>query len=155
MHTALDWNTIYLTCFAVGLVLSVVSFLTGTAHLHIGHFHFGHAHGAGAKAHHAMSIFNAFSLMAFLCWFGGTGYLLHRYGMFAASVVLGFAVLSGTAGASLLFWFLTRVIMPHERTLEPADTEMVGVLGPKMARVAAFPCALKTERLFHATPKSW
>ena len=76
-----------------------------------------------------MSIFNAFSLMAFLCWFGGTGYLLHRYGMFAASVVLGFAVLSGTAGASLLFWFLTRVIMPHERTLEPADTEMVGVLG--------------------------
>ena len=34
-----------------------------------------------------------------------------------------------------MFWFLARVLLPRERTLEPADTPMVGVLGRVSAAV--------------------
>jgi hypothetical protein len=121
-----DWNAIYLTCFGVGLVLSVVSFLGGSLHVHIGRFHFGHGH---ATKGHVVSPLNGFTLMAFLCWFGGTGYLLHRANIFGAAMVLGFSLLSGLAGGSLVFWFLVSVLMPGEKTLETEDTEMTGVIG--------------------------
>jgi hypothetical protein len=121
----------------VGLVLSFVALFGGALHLHIGRFHF-HGHGFGKGAHgHGVSashsgyppIFNGFTLMAFLCWFGGTGYLMHRANVFGVAVVLLFSALSGVAGASLVFWFLVKVLMPGERTLEAADTEMTGVIG--------------------------
>jgi membrane protein implicated in regulation of membrane protease activity len=132
MHTAFDWNTLYLTCFVLGLVLSVIAFFTGAMHLHIGHFHFGHGHhGLVSKngAHHALGFLNGFTLMAFLSWFGAAGYLLNRYGWFAAPAILGFAILGGLTGAWIIWLFLTKVMMKAERTLEAADTEIVGVLG--------------------------
>jgi hypothetical protein len=133
-----DWEAIYLTCFGVGLVLSVLAFVSGFGHLHFGHFHFGHhgglAHKAGgvrASANHAaqMSPLNGFTIVAFLCWFGGTGYLLHHGNMLSNALVLLFSAISGLAGSSLVFWFLSRVLLAHERPLEPADTEMTGVVG--------------------------
>lgn len=136
MIGALDWNSIYLTCFVLGLVLSLVAFATGVGHFHIGHLHFGHGHlgtghvgKSGITRAHGISPFNAFTLLAFLCWFGGSGYLLHRYSGLITLVVLGFAVLCGIVGSSLIFGFLTRVLLPMERTLEPSDTEMTGVTG--------------------------
>jgi len=123
-----DWNAIYLTCFGIGLVLSFAAFFLGGAHLHIGHVHFG-GHGLKSSARAGASPLNGFTLMAFLCWFGGTGYLLHRGNVFGAMAVLLFAGLSGLAGASLVFWFLVGVLMPGERTLEAADTEITGVVG--------------------------
>lgn len=132
MHTAFDWNTLYLTCFVLGLVLSVIAFLTGTMHLHIGHFHLGHGHsGLASKhgAHHVLGFLNGFTLMAFLSWFGAAGYLLNRYGVFAAPLILGGAILGGLLGAWIIWAFLTKVMMKAERTLEAADTEIIGVLG--------------------------
>ncbi|MFC6645144.1 hypothetical protein ACFQBQ_05990 [Granulicella cerasi] len=123
-----DWNTLYLTCFVLGLAFSLLAVVSGSMHMHIGHFHFGHGHGAGHQ-HHAMSWLNAFTITGFLCWFGGAGYLFHRAHVFTAIVVLGFAILAGLAGAGILLWFLTGVLLKHERTLEPEDTEIVGVLG--------------------------
>jgi hypothetical protein len=75
--------------------------------------------------------------MAFLCWFGGTGYLLHEAHVFNVVLVLVFSALSGVAGASLIFWFLVRVLMPKERTLEPEDTEIIGVIGRLSASLSA------------------
>jgi membrane protein implicated in regulation of membrane protease activity len=128
-----DWNAIYLTCFAVGLVMSFVTFLGGALHLHIGKFH-GHglakgARGVGPRVGHGASPLNGFTLMAFLCWFGGTGYLMHDAHIFSFGLVLLFAAVSGVAGASLVFWFLVKVLMPGERTLEAEDTEIVGMVG--------------------------
>ena len=131
-----DWNAVYLTCFGVGLVLSLVAFFAGGLHLHMGHFRFG-GHGGhivkdGLKGHvkgHGVSPLNGFTIVAFLCWFGGAGYLLHRGNVFGFGLVLLFAALSGIAGASLVFWFLAYVLMPGERTLEASDTEMTGVIG--------------------------
>ncbi|HEY4008933.1 MAG TPA: NfeD family protein [Acidobacteriaceae bacterium] len=136
-----DWEAIYLTCFGVGLVLSVLAFVSGFGHLHLGHFrlHAGHHHGAALRhgtglrtsAHHAAQIspLNGFTVMAFLCWFGGTGYLLHRGGVLSNAVVLLLSGVSGVAGASLVFWFLSRVLMAREKALDPSDTDIVGMVG--------------------------
>ena len=130
MTGAWDWNAIYLTCFGVGLVLSFIAFFAGGMHLHVGHFHFGgHVGVKGHAGGGSLSPINGFTLMAFLCWFGGTGYLLHSANIFGVVLVLLFSALSGLAGAALVFWFLVGVLMPHERTLEPADTEITGVIG--------------------------
>jgi membrane protein implicated in regulation of membrane protease activity len=132
-------DTFYLICFGVGLVLSVAFFLGGFAHLHLGHLHIGHsalahhgtgAHGSGAhgSGSSGLSAVNGFTLTAFLCWFGGAGYLLHRYSIFVAALVLLLSVVSGVFGAALLWAILFKVLLPRERVLNSEDTEMTGVL---------------------------
>jgi hypothetical protein len=69
-----------------------------------------------------------FTAMAFLCWFGGAGYLLNHYRFSGASVVFLLAVLSGVTGAAIIFGFLVKVLLPHEHVLLPEDTEMRGVI---------------------------
>jgi hypothetical protein len=135
-----DWEAIYLTCFGVGLVLSLLAFLSGFGHLHFGHIrmHVGHHvggahHGTALKtgAHHAaqMSPLNGFTVVAFLCWFGGTGYLLHHGSVLSNMLVLLLSAISGVAGASVVFWFLSRVLLAREKPLEPSDTDIVGMVG--------------------------
>jgi hypothetical protein len=107
----MTWEMFYLICFAVGLVLTVLSLSGGLHH----HMHFGlhrvahtsHAHSAGG----GISPVNGFTLTAFLCWFGGAGYLLERYGAFVTPLVLALATLSGLAGGMLIFWFLAKVLL--------------------------------------------
>lgn len=137
----LDWNATYLTCFGLGAVLSLLAFAGGFLHFHIGHWHFGgHGHVSLKHGHltHSgtqLAPINGFTLIAFLCWFGGTGYLLTHGGVLGPVLVLAFSVLSGVAGAGLVFWFFVKVLLPRERTLEPEDTPMVGVLGRVSAPV--------------------
>jgi membrane protein implicated in regulation of membrane protease activity len=132
-------ETFYLICFGVGLVLSVVSVLGGFAHLHLGHLHVGHsglthhgtgAHGSGANGSGSRGLpaVNGFTFTAFLCWFGGAGYLLHRYSIFIAPLVLLLSVVSGLFGAALLWAILFKVLIPRERVLNSEDTEMTGIL---------------------------
>ena len=135
----LDWDAIYLTCFGVGLVLSLLAFAGGFVHLQIGHLRLG-GHGLGKTGSHAhgtgqMSPVNGFTVVAFLCWFGGTGFLLAHGQVFTAALVLAFAALAGLAGAGLVFWFLVKVLLPRERPLEPADTPIIGVLGRVSAAI--------------------
>jgi hypothetical protein len=126
-------DSFYLVCFGVGLVLSVVSVLGGLTHLHIGRLHIGHSahspHGASARGGtHGISAVNGFTITAFLSWFGGAGYLLHHYSVFVAPIILLLSVLSGIAGAALLWAVLFKVLLPRERVLSTEDTEMIGVL---------------------------
>ncbi len=124
-------DSFYLICFGIGLILSLLSIIGGFAHLHIGRFHIGHtAHAHGAAHHnHGLSAVNGFTITAFLCWFGGAGYLMHHSSIFAAPLVFLLAVLSGVAGAALLWAVLFKVLLPRERILTPEETEMAGVLG--------------------------
>lgn len=127
----MTWETFYLFCFCVGFLCSLLSFLAGSSHLHPhlprgAHAHPGH--GAGGKGGQTSPI-NFGTIAAFLAWFGGTGYLLSRYSSVWALLALGLAVLSGLIGAAVVFWFLFKVLLKHDRDLDPADYEMVGVLG--------------------------
>ena len=86
-------ETVYLICFILGLVLSILSVAGGLTHLHIGHFHGSHvAHTHTHGGTHGLSSVNGFTITAFLCWFGGAGYLLNRAGIFPSAVILLFAL---------------------------------------------------------------
>lgn len=149
----MDWATFYLVCFAVGLALSFLSLAGGFGHFHflsrwhvphfLGHHatasHTGgpaqvHVHGPAARGH-GVSFFNFSSLMAFLAWFGGTGYLLTRYSTLWGALAFGLALASGTAGATIVFLFLVKVLLAHESNLNPDDFELIGVLGALNAAI--------------------
>jgi hypothetical protein len=147
----MTWANFYLICFALGFAFSLLSFVLGGFHWHaphglaephvhvIPHTHAGHAghmghggvHGgkAGAAAPGHVSPLNPVTLAAFLAWFGGTGYLLTRFSGLWFAMGLGIAAFSGAAGSAVVFLFLTRVLMSEDENLDPADFEMVGVLG--------------------------
>jgi len=122
----MTWANFYLLCFIVGFLLSLIAFFTGThLHLHAPLAHAAGGHGAGG----GMSPINFGTLTAFLAWFGGAGYLLKQYYGVWSWIALGLAMVSGIAGAAIVFWFLVKVLLASEHNLDPADYEMVGVLG--------------------------
>ncbi len=124
----MTWVDFYFACFIAGFGLSVLALLAGGTHLHVPHLHLPH----GLQAPHAARgtpVFNFATLAAFLVWFGGVGYMLSRYYAVWYVVALGVAVLSGLGAASIAFWFLAKVLMAQEAPLDPADYDMVGVLG--------------------------
>jgi membrane protein implicated in regulation of membrane protease activity len=133
----MTWADFYLVCFVVGFFLSLLMFLAGGLHIHIPHFHAHtpsvHIHmGAGHAPTHGdaqISPFNLITLTAFLAWFGGTGYLLTRHSAMWFWAALGVALLSGTGGATIIYLFVSRVLSSPDEALDPADYEMVGVLG--------------------------
>jgi hypothetical protein len=152
----MSWEVFYLVCFVLGLALSLLSFVGGFGHLHFGHLHLGpshlghaqvghahlgharvgHAHAAGGQARGPV-LFNMFNLMAFLCWFGGAGYLLTRYRVAIVPIIFLLAVVAGLAGAAIIVGFFVKVLLPHERTLEPQDTEMRGVVARVISSLRA------------------
>jgi len=152
----MNWETFYLVCFVVGVALSALSLLGGVGrvgwHIHLPHGHVGHvghvahlSHGAGAAHGTAgrgassatVPWWNAFSLMIFLCWFGAAGYLLTRYGTFVTAVVLLLATACGLVGGAIIFFFLVKVLLPHERELTADETEVVGAVGRVSAPIRA------------------
>jgi len=129
----MTWTYFYLICFVVGVGISFLSWLSGAAHLHLPHLHihFGsHGHGprAGGSGRGADAI-NIGTVAAFLAWFGGVGYLLSQYSVVGLLIGLGAALLSGLAGAAILFWFLAKFLVREDEALDPADYDMIGVLG--------------------------
>ena len=95
----------------------------------------GHASPAVAKGpvrastDLSISPFNFVTFTAFLAWFGGTGYLLTRYLSVWFVMGLGIAIASGLTGGGVVYLFLSKVLTSEEENMDPADYEMVGVLG--------------------------
>ena len=134
----MTWAVFYLVCFLIGVTLSVLSFVGGTLHLPHVHVHLPHAHvpsGIGhAPVSHGgqsaeMSFFSLATITAFFAWFGGSGYLLTRYSALAVTVIMLVAIVIGLIGAAFIFLFIVKFLMKHDRELDPADFDRVGVLG--------------------------
>ena len=140
---------LYLTCFLVGFALSALSVLLGGVHLHVHlpfHFHLGHVgshvggslgrlpHGPGANSGNLPAV-NLGTVTAFLAWFGGIGFLLTRHSHVYALAALLISILGGFVGATLVFLLVTRILMHYEGPMDPADYEMVGVLGRVSSRL--------------------
>ena len=132
----MSWAIFYLVCFLIGVTLSVLSFVGGTFHLphvhaHLPHGHVPHAggHTTGVSRSAEMPFFNFATITAFLAWFGGSGYLLTRYSPLTVTVIMFVAIVSGLLGAAFIFWFVVKFLMKHDRELDPADFDRVGVLG--------------------------
>ena len=148
----MTWETFYLICFVVGFALSALSFLLGIVHLphfhfphhggglhlgggHVGGGHAGGAHGGGGAGQggsatsYSISPLNYPTMLMFLVWFGGTGYLLTHYGHGWGFLGLLVSAVVGLAGAAIVFGFMARVLVKPDENLDPADYVMVGTLG--------------------------
>jgi hypothetical protein len=155
MNYSMTWADFYLICFAVGFCFSFFSFVFGGARsgrLHLPHFHgqaghvpmsppahgpigAGHVSGGGGNANATaaqsggVSPFNFVTFTAFMAWFGGAGYLLTRYSGLWVGFGLLVSVAFGLVGGATVFLFLSRILISEEENMDPADYEMVGVLG--------------------------
>ncbi len=141
------WADFYLVCFAVGFCFSFLSFVFGSfrighrmhpphLHGHVGaHVHAGIGqHGTGARGAvrgqaGEISPFNFMSFMAFIAWFGGAGFLLTRYSSLWVGFELIVSICVGLVGGGIVFLFMSKVLISREEFMDPADYEMVGVLG--------------------------
>jgi membrane protein implicated in regulation of membrane protease activity len=112
-------SNFFLACLVFGFMLSALSFLAGSAHLH---FHGHHASHGGGKL-------NFGSIAAFITWFGGMGYALTKFTGISLVLVILSAVLAGLAGAAIILWFIAKVLAPNDIPLDPADYSMIGALG--------------------------
>jgi membrane protein implicated in regulation of membrane protease activity len=143
----MSWADLYLLCFSVGALWALASLLLGGLHLHVpktgfhgghvghgmgGHGSLSHGHGHGAAGHGVFGLLadmiNPSCVAVFLAWFGAAGYLVNRHSRLAVGVVLAIAIVAGNAGAIAIVSFL-RYLDSKEKPMDPADYDMVGVLG--------------------------
>jgi hypothetical protein len=123
----------------VGLVSTLISFFAGALHLHLPtKFHMGHHGHVGSHGSHApggdgvnvahISAFNLPTIMAFLAWFGGVGYMMtHNFGVGLIESLL-VSLLGGFFGGTIVYQFLVR-FAAQDGAIDPADDEMIGVVG--------------------------
>jgi membrane protein implicated in regulation of membrane protease activity len=143
----MTWSDFYLLCFSVGFIFSLLSFLGGATHFHLParlHLPFHGAHHAAGMAGrgtlHArggLSWFNAMTIMTFLAWFGGIGYLLSTHSRLVAIVALGIAVISGLLAAGLVFRFMARIVKVSDAQMLDWDYRIEGTVGTISSPVRA------------------
>jgi hypothetical protein len=144
----------YLFCFLMGLTFSVLTFLMGAIHVHIhlpfhahlphgGSIHVGHgahgsasggSHGAGAKGGSLrggtdVSWFNASTIMAFLAWFGGAGYILTRTSHLVAVASLSLAAVAGLVAGTIVYRFMLRLTHAGDSLMLDEDYRIEGCVG--------------------------
>ncbi len=124
----MSWEQFYLSAFLIGVGLSMLMFLAGS--IRLSHVH-THAHHPGFG-----KLLNPATVMVFLAWFGGTGYLIERYSNIWAYLALTLASLGGLCGAAAVFWALAK-LTAHDKPLDPADYDMIGVLGKVASPIRA------------------
>ena len=155
----MNWESFYLVCFVVGLMLSVLSLLGGMGHLgwhihvphaphlptvghlphgmpHAGHIPAGRRDADAAGRHHGAMVECVFDHgVPLLVWRGGLSShapreLCRRRGAGALGAF-------GLVGGALVFLFLTKVLLPHERELTADETAVIGAVGRVSAPIRA------------------
>ena len=77
---------------------------------------------------------NPSSMAVFLAWFGGVGYILTRHTGLLLLIDVAVAAVVGLIGAWFLAAFL-RFLQAREKPLDPADYDLIGVLGQVSAAI--------------------
>ena len=119
-------SNFFLFLFLFGLIFTIVSLLLGFADagdVHIPHVG-GHGHDGHVGGHDGVegpSVLNLPTIMAFVTWFGGVGYLLRQSMDLHAFIVVPVAVVSGLVGGGIMFALLVRVLWPM--MTPPLDTK--------------------------------
>ncbi|HEY8291409.1 MAG TPA: hypothetical protein VIG44_02930 [Thermomicrobiales bacterium] len=131
-------ESLFLVCFLVGLCMTVLSLLLGMGHL--GGVHFGHGGAAHAVGHDGTAhggtatdmptvssgFLNFTTVMTFVTWFGGVGYLIAHYTVLGGAASLVVATASGIGGGSVVALFITRVLERGQTEIFEADYRMPG-----------------------------
>src|SRR5581483_10855237 len=103
--------------------------------LHVGHGLTVHA--AHAPGHAGAPVFNLGSVLAFLTWFGGVGFLLHTLSPLGLLVVLLLSLLAGVAGGALIAFFVAGFLWPAQTVMDPAQYRLDGTRGRITAAIPA------------------
>jgi hypothetical protein len=142
-------ESIFLGCFLFGFLLVIASVVLGFAHMALPGLE-GALHGANGGGHagpvgghevsgathagsghdgifHGLPLWNVSSLLAFVMWFGATGYAAINWLDFPAWLALIPAVAGGLAGSVLLSSFL-RVVLRGETEMNPSEYRMEGTI---------------------------
>ena len=159
-------SAVFLGCFVFGFAAALASFALGAghgfhlgghglnlgthaphpgshgAHLPAGHAAAGHAAGAhgphaGATARPGLFPVNPTTVLTFLTWFGGAGFVLRQYYGMVAALSLVLAGMVGLAGAALVFVFLLKVLLPNQTEMLALDYDPVGSVGRVSAPIRA------------------
>lgn len=127
VNDALD--AILLGSFFFGLLFTLGSLALGFADVDFGHeTEVGHGTDHGGEGHFG-GLFNVSSLLAFITWFGGVGYIARNgFGLWWWVAVL-VGLLGGLAGAAVISWFLINVLRKNSEELNPKDWDQVGMIG--------------------------
>jgi hypothetical protein len=155
----MTWADFYLGCFLVGFSLSLLSFLAGAVHFHLPFHlhlpHFGHGvgggHGAGghgAAGHSSagssggnsnvhLSWFNASTVLAFLAWFGGVGYILTVHSTMIALLALLFALAGGLGAAWIVFVVMVKLMNAEGSHMREEDYRYEGAIGTVSVTIRA------------------
>lgn len=115
-------DAILLGAFLFGVVFSVISLVIGDLGLHL------HLSDHGAHGDVGGLPVNTSTVLAFLAWFGGAGYLAREgfgWSAFAATAV---GLVGGLVGAAIVAAFLVKVLRPHDQSLNPDDYRLPGVI---------------------------
>jgi membrane protein implicated in regulation of membrane protease activity len=87
----------------------------------------GHAHVHSDGGVDGPSLFNIPTIMAFLTWFGGAGYIFTRTIGLGAFLTVPLALLSGLFGGGIMFLVLARVLWPMmSKPMDRADFRLPG-----------------------------
>jgi membrane protein implicated in regulation of membrane protease activity len=131
-------SSLFIGCFAFGLLFSILTFLLGafggTGSHGLAHGWWSGLAGSHGSAHvhpqstNSVSPFSLSTLSAFLTWFGGAGYLLTRYSPLAALGVTVAAFVCGLLGGVLFFIAVARMIVPRLTVLNPEDFRVQGAV---------------------------
>ena len=125
-------DIVLLGCFLFGLVFSALSLLFGD--LGIGGDGSAGEVGVGGDG---LPLVNLSTILAFVAWFGGVGYLVRRGAEWSAPISVLLGVAGGVAGAMAVAWFLRRVVAPNDRALDPADYRLPGTVARVTSSIRA------------------
>jgi membrane protein implicated in regulation of membrane protease activity len=84
---------------------------------------------AAIKSGGHISWFSASTLLAFLAWFGGVGYILTKHSHFVGLTILGFALLAGLFAGLVVFQFMARVVKATSTPMLDWDYRVEGTVG--------------------------
>jgi membrane protein implicated in regulation of membrane protease activity len=121
-------DAVLIGCFLFGILFTIVSLAFGLADLGS-----GGDHGAGTADSHGhdgpLTFLSLSSVLAFLTWFGGVGYLVRNGLDWWAPLSLVVGILAGLAGAVAVSWAIGRVLRSSSGVLDPRDYRLVGTIG--------------------------
>jgi hypothetical protein len=137
-------ESLFLVCFLVGLCVTALSLILGMGHvggIHLGHIgdhgfgHDGSGHGASTDTPSVTSGFlNLTTVMTFVTWFGGVGYLIAHYTALGGLASIVVATASGIGGGSIVAIFITKVL---EQGQTPYTTDADYRMPGTVARVTS------------------
>jgi len=114
-------DAVLLGCFFFGLVCSVLLLFVGDGGVlaEIG----GDGDGDGGLP------INLSTVLAFVAWFGGVGYLARNAAGWALAPALVVALVGGLAGGAAVGWIVARFVGSREGELNEADFRLPGTIG--------------------------